>query len=107
MRSILLLSLMIGFRAVCQQEVCIKEKWIAVTNDSTNVHLFEMKDGKGKEVSILKEIRNLVDAKKISLYCGNNGPCETSTKQYVNHLLSTPFWTNGYDSIHKYNPYFE
>jgi len=69
--------------------------------------LFEGNQNLNDTLSIFQEIRKLVNSRKISLYFGNTGWCITSTRQYINHKLSSEFWSNGYDSLYEYNPFFE
>lgn len=88
--------------------MCIKAKWMAVRNDQTNTRLFSPINNLDDSSSVLQEIRKLVNTKKVSLYNGNNGWCKVNSNQYINHeIVDNDFWSNGYDSIFKYNTYFD
>jgi hypothetical protein len=107
MKSVIVI---ISVIAIClnsysQNDTCIKEKWIAIPNDSVNLFLFHTRTLTNP---IFDEIRNLVDQKKISLFCGNTECYEASTGKFINHkIFDNQFWSNGYDSLIGYNPYFE
>lgn len=106
--NILLFSIIFYLNSFSQKEVCIKEKWIAVSNDSANIHLFNGVSEDPNSISVFQEIKNLVDSKKISLYSGNDGWCKTRNGKHISkEIFEEEFWSNGYDSLYGYNPFFE
>lgn len=106
--NILVFSIIFCLNSISQKEGCIKERWIAVSNDSANIHLFNGTSEIPDSISVFQEIKNLVDSKKISLFCGNNGWCKTSNGKHIGkEIFEEEFWSNGYDSIFGYNPFFE
>ena len=103
---IILVLVTISCQLSAQSELCIKEKWIAVKNDSSNNHLFTISNDSIDPV--FQEILELVNSKKISLFCGYDGWCKNQTGQHISQkIFDNQFWTNGFDSILGYNPYFE
>lgn len=103
----LMIFLLFSICSFGQNEPCIKAKWIAVKNDSTNSHLFDVNHHRIDSIFIFQEIKRLVESKKIDIFNNDAGFGSSNKRQFINHELMIQCWNEKLDSVFHYDPFFE